>query len=111
MDIAEFTPYVFQVLAQLLEYRPAGSGLGEAYTQLFTPLLTPALWEKKGNIPALARLFQAYIVKAAPDLVGKLQPILGVFQKLLASKATETSAFEILNSAIVHFPQQSRQFH
>ena len=103
-DVAEFTPYVFQILAQLLELRAPGTGLGEAYTQLFPPLLTPSIWEKKGNVPALARLFQAYIDKAAVELAPKLNPILGVFQKLLASKATEISAFEILNSAISHFP-------
>jgi exportin-2 (importin alpha re-exporter) len=103
-DIAEFTPYVFQILAQLLEYRAVGSGLGEAYSQLFPPLLTPALWEKKGNVPALARLFQAYIDQAAAELVPKLNPILGVFQKLLASKATEASAFDILHSVISQFP-------
>jgi len=69
MDIAEFTPYVFQILAQLLEYRPAGSGLGQAYGQLFQPLLMPALWEKQGNVPALAHLMQAYIQQAAVELV------------------------------------------
>jgi exportin-2 (importin alpha re-exporter) len=107
MDIAEFTPYVFQVLAQLLEFRPRESGLGQSYTQLFPPLLTPDLWEKKGNVPALARLIQAYIKNAAGELTGSINPILGVFQKLLSLKATEGSAFEILSSAIVHFPQEA----
>ena len=33
MDVAEFTPYVFQILAQLLLYRPNGTtrGLGSHY--------------------------------------------------------------------------------
>lgn len=106
MQIAEFTPYVFQILAQLLEYRPAEAGLGQAYNSLFAPLLTPALWEAKGNVPALTRLLQAYINKDAPGLVSHLNPILGVFQKLLASKATEVSAMEILNSVITHFPAE-----
>lgn len=109
MDIAEFTPYVFQVLAQLLEYRPVAVGLSQAYMDLFQPLLTPALWEKRGNVPALARLLQAYIRKSAPELVPQLNPILGVFQKLLAAKATEANAFDILNSAIVHFPQEAME--
>jgi exportin-2 (importin alpha re-exporter) len=109
LDIAEFTPYVFQILAQLLEYRPVGAGLGPAYEVLFPPLLTAALWEKRGNVPALARLLQAYIRQAAPELVHQLNPILGIFQKLLTAKATEVNAFDILNSAIVHFPQEAME--
>jgi len=108
-DITEFTPYVFQVLAQLLEYRPSEQGLGEAYKALFPPLLTPTVWENKGNIPALARLLQAYIRQAAPELAPHLLPILGVFQKLVAAKSSEVSGFDILNSAIVHFPQESME--
>ncbi len=106
-DIAEFTPYVFQILAQLLEYRPSGSALSPAFAGLFQPLLTPAIWEKKGNVPAITRLLQAYICKAAIELIPFLNPTLGVFQKLISSKATETSAFEILNSALLHFPSES----
>ena len=107
MDIAEFTPYVFQVLAQLLEYRPPGTGLSPAYQGLFPPLLTPALWEKRGNVPALTRLVQAYVCKAASELVPHLNPILGVFQKLISVKATEASSFDILNSVVLHFPKES----
>lgn len=109
MDIAEFTPYVFQVLAQLLEYRKTTAGLSDAYKGLFQPLLTPTLWEKRGNVPALSRLVQAYIRKGAQELAPQLSQILGVFQKLLASKATESSAFEILNSAILHFSQETME--
>ena len=106
MDVSEFTPYVFQVLAQLLEYRPAGSGLGEAYTMLFPPLLTPDLWERKGNIPALVRLLRAYLEKAGPELVatGHLMPMLGIFQKLVASRANEVSGIDLLCSLIMYVP-------
>jgi exportin-2 (importin alpha re-exporter) len=111
MEIAEFTPYVFQVLAQLLEYRPAATGLGESYTMLFQPLLTPTLWEQKGNVPALTRLMQAYLKKAAPELVGHLMPVLGIFQKLVSSPATEQSAFELLNSIILCMPRDAYAPH
>eukprot|EP00566_Odontella_aurita_P003278 CAMPEP_0113547256 /NCGR_PEP_ID=MMETSP0015_2-20120614/12254_1 /TAXON_ID=2838 /ORGANISM="Odontella" /LENGTH=984 /DNA_ID=CAMNT_0000447789 /DNA_START=9 /DNA_END=2963 /DNA_ORIENTATION=+ /assembly_acc=CAM_ASM_000160 len=106
MDVTEFTPYVFQVLAQLLEYRPADAGLGEAYTSLFAPLLTPTLWERKGNIPALTRLVRAYLGKGAAEIVGQghLVGILGVFQKLISSRANETSAFELLGSIVAYIP-------
>ncbi|GAX23712.1 hypothetical protein FisN_12Hh289 [Fistulifera solaris] len=105
-DVMEFTPYVFQILAQLLEYRPAEAGLGHAYSQLWSPLLKPDIWEKRGNIPALVRLVQAYITKASSELVPQLNPILGVFQKLLSTKGSEASAFELLNSSLIHFPQE-----
>ena len=85
MDVAEFTPYVFQIFAQLLEYRPANTGLGEAYNMLLGPFLSPLIWERRGNIPALTRLLQAYLMKGAAEIAAsnQLQGILGVFQKLL----------------------------
>jgi exportin-2 (importin alpha re-exporter) len=106
MDIAELTPYLFQIFAQLLDYRPSVGGLGPAYTQLFPPLLTAGVWEKKGNIPALTGLLQVYIRKAPLEIQAHMNPILGIFQKLLASGSTEVSSFDILISSIVHFPQE-----
>lgn len=104
MDVAEFSPYVFQILAQLLEYRADNTGLGDAYGMLLAPLLSPALWERRGNIPALTRLLQAYLMKGAGEIVsrGQLNGMLGVFQKLISSKASEISAFDLLG-AITQF--------
>ncbi|CAN0480233.1 unnamed protein product, partial [Scytosiphon promiscuus] len=31
----------------------------QGYKSLFAPLLMPAVWERKGNIPAVTRLLQA----------------------------------------------------
>ena len=107
MEVVEFTPYVFQLLAQILEFRPEGSGLGEAYTSLFPPLLTPMLWERKGNIPALSRLLTAYLSKGPNDVVLHLLGILGVFQKLVSSKANEQYAFDLLRGIITYLPQES----
>jgi exportin-2 (importin alpha re-exporter) len=109
MEIAEFTPYVFQVLAQLLEYRPPGQGLGPAYTSLFLPILTPVVWEQKGNVPALTRLLQAYIRKAPGELLPHLDRILGVFQKLISAKSTEVSAFDLLSVVTVYVPHDALQ--
>ena len=105
MEVVEFTPYVFQLLAQILEFRPEGAGLGEAYTSLFSPLLTPMLWERKGNIPALSRLLTAYLSKGPNDLVPHLLGILGVFQKLVSSKANEQYAFDILRGIVGNMHQ------
>jgi exportin-2 (importin alpha re-exporter) len=107
-DVVEFCPYVFQILAQLLELRPpaaqqAAGALGTftpAYSALFPPLLSPALWERKGNVPALTRLLMAYVRRDIVSLAatGHLPGILGVFQKLLASRATETQSFLLLTA-------------
>ncbi|KAL3910033.1 MAG: hypothetical protein SGILL_007850, partial [Bacillariaceae sp.] len=109
MDILEFTPYVFQILAQMLEYRPAEQGLGEAYTSLFEPCIAASTWEATGNVPGLTRLMQAYVKKAAPEIVsmGKLTPLLGIFQKLNASGKHEASAFDLLNTLIQYVPQNA----
>lgn len=109
MDVSEFIPYVFQILAQLLEYRPDNTGLGESYTMLFPPLMTPSLWESKGNVPALTRLLQAYLQKGAAEIVAnnQLNPLLGVFQKLLSSKATEGGAFDLLGAITKFVPISS----
>lgn len=110
MEVAEFTPYVFQILAQLLDYRQ-GDGLSQAYEMLFAPLLHPSLWERKGNIPALSWLIQVYLKKGMAMIVerGHLEGILGVFQKLLASKATEGHAFSILSAVVEHAPLHAFQ--
>ena len=66
-DVAEYIPYVFQILAQLLEAHAALSSeraLPNAYASLLPPLLMPALWEKKSHVPALVRLIKAYLLQA-----------------------------------------------
>ena len=106
MEVVEFTPYVFQLLAQILEFRPEGAGLGEAYTSLFAPLLTPQLWERRGNVPALTRLLTAYLSKGASEIVLQLEGLLGVFQKLISSKANEAFAFDLLRGIVIYMPQE-----
>jgi exportin-2 (importin alpha re-exporter) len=101
-DISEFTPYVYQIFAQLLEFRPPGQGLTDFYKQLFTLLIVPTNWDNRGNIPALARLVSAYIAKAPTELASYNTAILGIFQKLLAAKPTEAQAIQILNVFVSH---------
>jgi exportin-2 (importin alpha re-exporter) len=86
MDVIEFIPYVFQILAQLLSYRPIGTGLSDAYRELFPPLLSPSLWLRKGNIPALTDLILAYIYQGINEIIATnlLEGVLGIYQKLLA---------------------------
>ncbi len=66
----EFVPYVLQILGFILESHQLGSTpLPDAYRVLFQSILIPAFWDRSGNIPALSRLLQAYIEKAAETIV------------------------------------------
>lgn len=105
-EVLELTPYVFQILAQLLEFRPPEGGLGEAYTIIFRPLLQAVLWERRGNVPALTRLLRAYLNKDPNAIVtgGHLPGILGIFQSLLASGPFLDCAFDLLKAIIQYIP-------
>lgn len=61
---------MLQILGFLLESHQTGSTpIPEAYRSLFQSILTPAFWDRSGNIPALSRLLQAYIEKAGESIV------------------------------------------
>ena len=66
-DITEFIPYAFQLLSLMLELQD--QAVPGVYHELFPFLLMPVLWERPGYIPALTRLLQAYIEKAAEAIV------------------------------------------
>ncbi len=99
-DVSEFLPYVFQILSLLLELRPLP--VPELYMMIYPLLLTPALWERNGNVPALVRLLQAFIEKAPLDVTKdeRLEALLGVFQKLIASKMNDHQGFYLLGSLV-----------
>ena len=99
-DVSEFLPYLFQILSLLLELRPLP--IPQPYMVIFPLLLTPALWEHTGNIPALVRLLQAFIEKAPADITkdDKILALLGVFQKLIASKVNDHQGFYLLGSLV-----------
>ncbi|CAF3715888.1 unnamed protein product, partial [Rotaria sordida] len=106
-DIAEFVPYVLQIIGFLLESRPSGSTpIPDAYRALFQLILTPSFWDRSGNIPALSRLLQAYIEKAGETIVlEKLTTVLGIFQRLVSqSKIHDHEGFAILNCLIINLP-------
>lgn len=101
LDVAEFCPYVLQVFAQLLEAHTQGqqqakgpgpaqggapAALSDAYRSLWPPLLLPGMWERRANVPALCRLVRAFVKSGEPAVASALPSVLGIFQKLLASK-------------------------
>jgi len=104
-DVQEFVPYIFQLFAALLEANP-GQELGDMYKTLLNPIIMPVLWEARGNVPALARLLCAIIARDSAGIVARnqLEPILGIFQKLISSKANEVHAFELLETIIANVP-------
>jgi exportin-2 (importin alpha re-exporter) len=105
-DIAEFAPYVFQLLSQMIELRPANVALPAAYIAVFPALLAPALWERQANVVPLVRLLEAYLRKAPEEIAttNHLNGVLGVFQKLVASRAQDHQGFFILNAFVECLP-------
>ncbi|KAG6026777.1 hypothetical protein E4U19_002414 [Claviceps sp. Clav32 group G5] len=103
-DVTEFVPYVFQIFAQIIESSPADS-VSENELSLLGPLLAAPLWETRGNVPACVRLLSAVIPKTSKHIQdnNQLEAVLGIFQKLLASKKSEVQAFDILDAVINSF--------
>ena len=108
--VEEFMPYVFQLFAALLETNPVGA-LPEAYRALIGPLLTPALWEQRGNIPALVRLLSSIIPRGSEEISknNQIEPILGIFQLLIASKVNDIHGFDLLEAMLSSFPTSALQ--
>ena len=102
--VAEFVQYVFQILAQLLE-SSTSEAVSDNYKALLGPLLSPSLWDTRGNVPACTRLLSAVIPRASKSIVAEnqIEPILGIFQTLLSSKKSELYAFDILDASIKSF--------
>lgn len=101
----EFMPYVFQLFAALLEANPSAN-LPGYYQELIAPVLMPVMWESRGNTPALVRLLSSIISRGSQYILehNQLEPILGIFQKLISTKANEGYAFDLLESVAMNFP-------
>ena len=78
----------------------------DSYKVLLPPLLTPTLWESRGNIPALVRLLRAFLTRGANQIVaaGQVTPMLGIFQHLIQSKANDQYGFELLEALLECIP-------
>jgi exportin-2 (importin alpha re-exporter) len=103
--ITEFIPYIFQILAQLLELHPA-TDLPQEYQALLGPLLSANLWEQRGNVPALARIWKALLLRGGPVIAanGQIQGLLGIFQRLIGSKINDIYAYELLQALYEFLP-------
>lgn len=78
-DILEFMPYVFQMLALLLEQRLT-TAIPEVYWALFPCLMSPTLWDRPGNVTPLIRLICAFIRQGAQQ-VAAMQKLVNFFEE------------------------------
>ncbi|CAL4096864.1 unnamed protein product [Meganyctiphanes norvegica] len=103
-EVDSLIPYIFQTISLLLERQKAE--VPEAYLSLLPFLVMPVLWERPGYVIPMVRLLQAYIEKAHAQIVqlGKLEAVLGVFNKLNASKTNDHEGFYLLQCMVLHIP-------
>jgi len=80
--------------------------VSEAYVKIFPSLLSSALWDNHGNVPAIIRLLKAYLTKGAQVVVtgDRLVGLLGIFQKLNASRKMDHYGFELLTTIVEYIP-------
>jgi exportin-2 (importin alpha re-exporter) len=99
-------PYIFQILAQLLELHPGNTGLPDSYKALLQPLLAADLWEQRGNVPALVRIWKALLLRGGDVIAqgGQVNGLLGVFQRLVGSKANDIWALEVVQGLYEALP-------
>ncbi|KJX96984.1 chromosome segregation protein Cse1 [Zymoseptoria brevis] len=104
-QVDEFTPYVFQLYALMVATNPSDT-LSANFQQLVTPVLTPAMWDSRGNVPALTRLLTTMIPKGAQQMAAanQTEAILVIFQKLVSSKAYESHAMDLIEALVTNFP-------
>ena len=109
-DVQEFQPYIFQLFAALLEANPSGT-LSHYYSSLLPPILTPDMYNSRGNVPALTRLLTAIIPRGAEQIAAnnQLEAVLIIFQKLVSSKSTEGQAIDLLETVVDSFPVTALQ--
>lgn len=102
-DVQEFTPYVFQVLSQLMALHT--DALPSTYRGLMPPILNPTMWDNRGFIPGMVLYIETYLGKAKDAVLSEqqLEQILGVFQKLLSSKATDHHGMHLLTTIFETF--------
>lgn len=99
----EYIPYVFQVLAQMLELHT--TDVPSDYRSLLPFLLQPAIWQQKGSIPGLVKLLKAFLARDSQQMVaaGQLASVLGILQqRLIPSKVNDVWGFELLQSVVEH---------
>lgn len=104
-DVQEFIPYVLQLLNLILNAQKPGM-VSERFKKLFQEILTPTLWVRPANTTPLTELLQTFVEKMPQEIAleNRLLPLLGIFQKLISSKATDHEGLALLQTMITHLP-------
>ena len=104
-DMPEYIPYVFQIMAQMLDLHTGD--VPADYRSLLPLLLTPAAWQQKGSIPGLVKLLKAFLSHDVRSMIAgdQLKPVLGVVQqRLIPSKINDGWGFELLQAVVQYTP-------
>lgn len=109
-EVAEFQPYVLQLFALLLETAPAGTASAQ-YAAILPITLNLEMYNTKTIVPALVRVLNAIIPRAAEQIAtnNQTETIFVIFQKLIATKANESHAFDLIETVIDSFPVTALQ--
>ncbi|KAG6828872.1 hypothetical protein H0H92_006481 [Tricholoma furcatifolium] len=111
-DIDQYVPYVFQVLAQMLDLNK--TGVPAQFRELLPFLLVPAVWQQKGSIPGLVKLLKAFLARDSAQMLaaGQVASVLAVVQqRLIPSKINDVWGFELLESVVLNVkPDQLKQY-
>jgi len=102
--VSEYIPYVFQVLAQMLDLHSTGEVPPE-YRNLLPFLFTPAIWQQKGSIPGLVKLLKTFLGRDARQMfaAGQIASVLAVVQqRLIPSKVNDAWGFELIQSVVLN---------
>ena len=105
LRISEYIPYVFQLLAQMLELHK--TDVPVAYRDLLPFLLTPVCWLQKGSVPGLVKLLRAFIARDANQMVatGQYMSVLAIVQqRLVPSKINDAWGYELLQTVMQFIP-------
>jgi exportin-2 (importin alpha re-exporter) len=104
-QVDEFTPYIFQLYASMAATNPSPT-LSSNFQALVQPILSPSMWDVKGNVPALKMLLVVMLQKGAEQIAAanQTEAILIIFQKLVATKANEGNAMDIIEAVVSTFP-------
>lgn len=102
-DMPEFSAYVFQILSQMMAFHD--SSFPPFYAAIVPPLLDPVMWERRGYIRGMVQYLETYVRKNSSAVVAnqQLAPMLGVFNKLVASKATDHLGIQLLCTILQSF--------